>query len=72
MPAVVEGIKNGLEQFARPGTIMNIKASVIDGAYHEIDSRERSYTVAAQLAFDDAMAKASLIEMQAPVDKGAI
>jgi elongation factor G len=61
MSAVVDGIKIRLEQFAQKRSIINIKIIVVDGMYHEIDSREHSYRVAAGLAFDDAMEKAYFI-----------
>jgi elongation factor G len=34
------------------------RVRVIDGSYHEIDSRERSYEMASAFAFEDAVQKA--------------
>jgi translation elongation factor EF-G len=34
------------------------RVRVIDGSYHELDSRERSYEMASACAFEDAVQKA--------------
>jgi elongation factor G len=66
--AVAKGIKSAaLEN----GNIVNVKVTVTGGTYHMIDSREKSYEVAARRAFEDAVAKAGIKPIPSVSSKGA-
>ena len=55
-------IEQGFREAARAGVIagypvVDMKAVLIDGSYHEVDSSEMAFKVAASMAFKSAMAK---------------
>jgi len=55
-------IEQGFREAARSGVIagypvVDLKAVLIDGSYHEVDSSEMAFKVAASMAFKSAMAK---------------
>ncbi len=43
---------------------MDIKVSLFDGSYHDVDSSEIAFKVAAQMAFKDGMKKASPVLLE--------
>jgi elongation factor G len=72
VPAVEKGIlETALRGFLAGFPVVDFKAVVYDGSYHEVDSNELSFKVAGRLAFRKAMeqAKPCLLE---PVMKVAI
>ena len=55
--------KKGLEEAKNTGIlggypVVDFKATVYDGSYHDVDSSELAFQVAASLAFKEGMAKA--------------
>ncbi|MDY5730292.1 MAG: elongation factor G [Eubacteriales bacterium] len=57
-------IEAGIRESCKSGTIagyevVDFKAIVFDGSYHDVDSSEMAYKIAASMAFKDAMRKAS-------------
>ncbi len=51
-PAVEKGIRDSLEHGVLAGyPVVNIKATLFDGSYHDVDSNEMAFKLAAQLAF---------------------
>lgn len=51
-PAVEKGIRDGLEQGPIAGfPVVNIKATLYDGSYHDVDSNEMAFRIAAKEAF---------------------
>lgn len=64
-PAVEKGIRESLEHGILAGCpVVNIKATLYDGSYHDVDSNEMAFKLAAQLAFKKGMeaAKPVLLE----------
>jgi len=56
-------IDAGIQEAAKSGAIagyevVNFKAAVTDGSYHEVDSSEMAYKIAASMAFKEAVKKA--------------
>ena len=56
-------IDQGIQEAAKSGAIagyevVNFKACVTDGSYHDVDSSEMAYKIAASMAFKDAVRKA--------------
>ena len=64
-PAVEKGLRESLVEGALAGyPTVGIKATLYDGSYHNVDSSEMAFKIAASLAFKKAvpMAKPSLLE----------
>lgn len=64
-PAVEKGIKEAMKKGILAGyPVMNIKATLIDGSYHPVDSNEMAFKIAGTLAFKKAceLAKPILLE----------
>ncbi len=56
--AVGKGLEEGLSSGAIAGyPVVDIKASVFDGSYHDVDSNETAFRVAGSLAMKDALKK---------------
>jgi len=58
----IEPINQGIQEAAKNGIlggyeVMDFKAKVIDGSYHDVDSSEMAFKIAGSMAFKDAMAK---------------
>ncbi len=63
------GIKEAMENGIMAGyPVVDIKATLVDGSYHEVDSSEIAFKVAGALAFKDGMSKASPVLLE-PVFK---
>lgn len=59
VPAVEKGIREALESGILAGyPVVDVKVSLIDGSYHEVDSSEIAFKQAAILAFKEAMKQA--------------
>ncbi len=64
-PAVEKGIRDSLEHGALAGfPVVNIKATLFDGSYHDVDSNEMAFKLAAQLAFKKGMEAAKPILLE--------
>jgi len=69
IPAVEKGIKEALDGGVLAGyPMVDIKTTVFDGSYHEVDSSEAAFKMAAILGFKDACRKANPIILE-PVMK---
>ena len=69
VPAVREGVLESLERGALADfPIIDIKATLLGGGYHEVDSSELSFKIASSMAFDDALEKASPILIEPIMD----
>ncbi|AVP87291.1 elongation factor G [Candidatus Phycorickettsia trachydisci] len=60
----IPGVEKGLEQIKETGVLagyptIDFKATLIDGAYHDVDSSTLAFEIAAKAAFREAMPKAS-------------
>ena len=69
IPSIKQGIEENLEAGILSGyTIIDIRVHIIDGAFHEVDSSEMDFRVAASIAFREAFMKASPALMQPIMD----
>jgi len=44
--------------------VIGVKVSLVDGSFHEVDSSEMAFKIAASMAFKEAMRKASPVLME--------
>lgn len=59
IPAVEKGVREALESGLRAGfQVVDVRATVYDGSYHEVDSSEMAFKIAGALAFRAAAEKA--------------
>ena len=66
------GIKGAMQTGVLAGyNVVDVKVTLYDGSYHEVDSSEMAFKIAGSMAFKDAMRKASPILME-PMMKLAI
>jgi elongation factor G len=62
---VGEGIRDAMRRGILAGyELVDIKASLVFGSYHEVDSDERSFHIAGSLAFQDAVKKAKPVLLE--------
>jgi elongation factor G len=65
MRAVQMGIKEALETGIYAGyPMVDVRATVHDGSYHEVDSSEMAFKIAASMAIKDAVGKASPVVLE--------
>ena len=58
IPAVEDGVREATESGPLAGySIVDVKVSLLDGSYHEVDSSEIAFKIAGSLAFKEAMRK---------------
>lgn len=68
-PAVEKGVQEAMHQGILAGyPVINIKATLVDGSYHPVDSNEMSFKMAGILAFRNAMAKANAVLLEPVMD----
>ncbi len=68
-PAVEKGVQEAMEHGVLAGyPVINIKATLVDGSYHPVDSNEMSFKMAGILAFKNAMAKANSVLLEPVMD----
>ena len=66
---IEEGIKEAMENgFLAGFPMVDLKATLVDGSYHEVDSSEMAFKVAGSMAFKEAAAKANAVLLE-PVFK---
>ncbi|MGI6607843.1 MAG: elongation factor G [Erysipelotrichaceae bacterium] len=62
---IEEGLKTALSSGLQAGyPVINIKATLFDGSYHEVDSSENAYKIAAGLALKEAARKCGSIILE--------
>ncbi len=55
-PAVEKGLRDSMDKGVLAGyPVVNLKATLVDGSYHDVDSNELSFKMAARLAFKAGM-----------------
>ncbi len=65
LPAVQKGLVEGMQAGAVAGyPVMNVKVTVYDGSYHDVDSSEIAFKIAGSKAFRDGMAKAKPVLLE--------
>jgi elongation factor G len=69
IPPVEDGIREAAESGVLAGyPVVDFRARLIDGSYHEVDSSEIAFKIAGSMAFKEAMAKAKPVLLE-PVMK---
>ncbi len=59
IPAVDAGIQGAMQNGVLAGyNVVDVKVTLYDGSYHEVDSSEMAFKIAGSMAFKDAMRKA--------------
>jgi elongation factor G len=78
IPAVEKGVNEALQEGVLAGyPVVNVKATLIDGSYHDVDSNENAFKMAAIFAFKDGMRTAQpvllepimAVEVETPEEK---
>jgi elongation factor G len=65
VPAVEKGIKESMERGILAGyPVVDVKATLYDGSYHEVDSSEMAFKIAGSMAFREAAKKAEPILLE--------
>ncbi len=69
----ISSIKRGIVDTARSGClarypVTDVKVTLIDGSYHEVDSSDMSFRMAAAIAFNDGLKKANSILLEPIMD----
>ena len=65
----IEPVRKGIEEAAKNGFLagyemVDFKATVYDGSYHEVDSSEMAFKIAGSLAFKDGMKRANPVLLE--------
>ena len=77
IPAVEKGLREALTNGVMAGfPVVDVKVTLFDGSYHEVDSSEQAFKMAAIMGFKDGMRKASptllepmmAVEVETPED----
>ncbi|MDR3313262.1 MAG: elongation factor G [Oscillospiraceae bacterium] len=72
IPAVEAGIKGAMLSGVLAGyNVVDVKVTLYDGSYHEVDSSEMAFKIAGSMAFKEAMRKAAPVLME-PIMKVSI
>ena len=65
IPAVDQGIQGAMLAGVLAGyNVVDVKVSLYDGSYHEVDSSEMAFKIAGSMAFKEAMRKADPVLME--------
>ncbi len=65
----IEPVRKGIEEASKNGYLagyemVDFRATVYDGSYHEVDSSEMAFKIAGSLAFKDGMKKANAVLLE--------
>ena len=65
IPAVEKGVKEAMERGVLCGyNLVDAQVTLLDGAFHEVDSSEMAFKIAASMAFKEAALKASPVLLE--------
>jgi elongation factor G len=65
IPAVEKGLRETLPNGVLAGfPVVDVKCTLFDGSYHDVDSNENAFKMAASMAFKDGMRKASPVLLE--------
>ena len=65
IPAVIDGIEEAIKGGVLAGyQMIDVKAEIVDGTFHEVDSNELAFKMAGIFAFKDAAKKAGMILLE--------
>ena len=72
IPAVDAGIQGAMQTGVLAGyNVVDVKVTLYDGSYHEVDSSEMAFKIAGSMAFKEAMRKADPV-LQEPIMKVSV
>ena len=72
IPAVEQGVKGAMESGVLAGfPVVDVKVTLLDGSYHEVDSYEMAFKIAGSMAFKEACQKAGPVVLE-PIMKVCI
>jgi elongation factor G len=72
IPAVDQGIQGAMASGVLAGyQVVDVKVTLYDGSYHEVDSSEMAFKIAGSMAFKEAMQKADPVLLE-PIMKVAV
>ena len=72
IPAVEQGVKGAMESGVLAGfPVVDVKVTLLDGSYHEVDSSEMAFKIAGSMAFKEACHKAGPVVLE-PIMKVCI
>ena len=72
IPAVEQGVKGAMESGVLAGfPVVDVKVTLLDGSYHEVDSSEMAFKIAGSMAFKEAWQKAGPVVLE-PIMKVCI
>ncbi len=65
MPAVQKGVVEALQDGVLAGfPVVDVKVTLFDGSYHDVDSNENAFKMAASMGFKEAMRQASPVILE--------
>jgi len=65
IPAVDKGVKEALEGGVIAGyPVVDVKVTIIDGSYHDVDSNEMAFKIAGSMAFKEGVRKAKPVLLE--------
>ncbi|MBC8232559.1 elongation factor G, partial [bacterium] len=65
LPAIEKGIKNAMAIGTLAGySVVDVGVKLQDGSFHEVDSSEMAFTIAASIAFQEGMKKAAPVILE--------
>ena len=65
VPAVEKGLRESMEKGPLAGCkVVNVKADLYDGSYHDVDSNEMAFKIAASLAFKKGIVEANPVLLE--------
>ena len=65
IPAIEKGVKEKLENGVMAGyPMVDVKVTVYDGSYHDVDSSEMAFKIAGSLGVEDAVRKADMVLLE--------
>lgn len=65
IPAIGKGVKEAMDKGVIAGyPMVDIKATVFEGSYHEVDSSEAAFKIAGSMAFQEAIRKAGPVILE--------
>ena len=65
IPAVEQGVRGAMESGVLAGfPVVDVKVTLLDGSYHEVDSSEMAFKIAGSMAFKEACQKAGPVVLE--------
>lgn len=65
IPAVEKGVREAMEKGVKAGfPIVDMKAALYDGSYHEVDSSEAAFKIAGSIALQEASKRANVVLLE--------